>query len=179
MRPETHSTNHLGSDQQKLGPARAALILTAIGALFLGACSTGPGGIQNGGELDVKPYYLNPTEKVETVDPMIAFERQHLMHGAISASDQQARFGHYYAIHWKVDDRMGPVTVRLDYRQTNTGLETKVKEQTYDEIKRRNRTEFRVVGEEYFTDGEVTSFKISLLRGDEVLATSESFAWKD
>ena len=179
MRLETHPSIQLGSEHRKPMAVRAALIFTAIGALFLGACSTGPGGIENGGELDVKPYYLNPNEKVETVDPMIAFERQHYMHGAITAADQQSRFGHYFAIHWKVDDRTGPVTVRIDYRQTNTGLETKVKEETYDVIKRKNRTEFKVVGEEYFTDGEVTSFKISLLRGDEVLATSESFAWKD
>ena len=179
MRSELLQNHRPDQGRSRNSAATLATLFIAIGALLLGSCSTGPGGIENGGKLDVKYYHMNPNEKIETVDPMIAFERQHHMHGAISATDQQSRFGHYYAVRWKVDDRTGPVTVKFEYRQEKTGLETKALEQSYDVVKRSNRSEFTVVGEDYFTNGEVTSFKVSLLRNGEILATSESFAWKD
>jgi hypothetical protein len=87
------------------------------------------------------------------------------------------RGGHYYSIFWKVDDRSQPVTVRFEYRQANNGLTTKVLEETIDDVGRWNTTKFQVTGDEYNTNGRVTSWRVTLMRGKEELVSKASYLW--
>jgi hypothetical protein len=125
----------------------------------------------------VKPYHLQPMERPRGVDPAINFERTYRLHGAVTLAEQMARAGHYYTITWKADDRTQPATVRLEYRQRDTGMTVKVKNIQVDQIKSSNVTDFSVVGSEYSSDGPVTAWRVSLVRGKEMLASAESFLW--
>ena len=71
----------------------------------------------------VKYYHLNEIDRESmSIDPMIRFEREHLLYGAVTEADQQQRLGHYYALFWTSAKPMaGPVTIRFDYRQIGTG----------------------------------------------------------
>lgn len=159
----------------------------------MASCSTvnkGPGGQIT----KVKSYFLDPTIIIRTQEQVILFERQHYLHGAFTAADQLARTGHYYTVMWKADDRTQPVTVRLEYRQANTALQVKVKEQVVTDVRKRNETHFQVIGTDYqepvavdavrsgtgktTAGGRVTAWRISLLRGKEELASQESYLWK-
>lgn len=150
-------------------------VLTLLAAVSA-SCSTvsvGPGGQIS----KVKYYHLIPGSPVSTIDPAIQFERDHLLYGAVTKAETMDRFGHYYTIFWKATDRTQPVTVRFEYRQANTGLEVKMQETEVTDLHRNNLSRFQVVGSEYNTSGRVTSWRVSLMRGKEELASQQSYLW--
>jgi hypothetical protein len=145
-------------------------------AAFLSSCSSasvGPGGKI----AKVKYYHLIPGTPVRTADPAIEFERDYHLYGAVTKADIHAREGHYYTIFWQANDRSQPVKVRFEYRQANSGLTSKVIEEEVTDLRRTNLTRFQIIGDEYATDGRVTAWRVSLLRGQEELASQESYLW--
>ena len=145
--------------------------------LLVSACSSASKG--PGGEVSkVKHFHLIPGERLVTPDRSLLFERQHLLHGAVSASDQRERAGHYYSFLWKVEDRSQPVTVRMQYRQANTGLEVQTLTQEVVDVRRSNWSKFQVTGPVYHQNGRVTAWKLTLERGGEVLASQQSYLWE-
>lgn len=151
------------------------LALTLL-AVFVASCtsvSKGPGGQIS----KVKYYHLHPGIPVSTIDPAVQFERDYLLYGAVTKAQVRERFGHYYTIFWKATDRSQPVKVRFEYRQANTGLEAHVQEVEVTDLHRTNSSKFFVVGNEYNTSGRVTAWRVSLLRGEEELASQQSYLW--
>jgi len=149
----------------------------AFALTALPSCSStvrGPGGKVT----KVKTYHLQPTERLDTTDPSLSFERQYHLHGAVTLAEQLERAGHYYTFFWKVSDRTQPVTLRFEYRQQKTGLVTKIKEQEVTDVGRSNVSKVNVTGAEYQADGAVTSWRISIVRGKDILVASESYLWK-
>lgn len=152
------------------------LLALSVMASTLISCSSAVVG--NGGRISkVNYYHLVPNKPVLVVDPAINFERQHLLYGAVTKAEVMNRGGHYYTISWSVEDRSQPVTVRFEYRQANKGLTTRVLEETIDDVGRWNSTKFQVTGDEYITDGRVTSWRVSLLQGKEELVSKASYLW--
>ncbi len=148
----------------------------AILTLFLSACSSavdGPGGRIG----KVKYYHLMPDYTPRSVDPTILFERQHHVYGAVTKEQIMDRFGHYYTVFWKADDRSEPVTVRFEYQQALSGLNKRVQEQIIDDIRRSNISKFQVTGQEYQKSGRVTAWRVSVLRGKEELVSQQSALW--
>ncbi|MBE2284300.1 MAG: hypothetical protein IAE77_12660 [Prosthecobacter sp.] len=148
----------------------------AILALLLSACSSavdGPGGRIG----KVKYYHLMPNYVPQTIDPTVVFERQHFLHGAVTKQEIIDRFGHYYTIFWKADDRSGPVTVKFEYQQERSGLSKRVQEQIVDAIGRSNVSKFQVTGPEYQKSGRVIAWRVSVLRGKEELVSQQSALW--
>ncbi len=157
-------------------PAFFRSVALLLAALTLGACSsavTGPGGKIT----KVKYYHLQAGVPAVTQVQAVNFEREHYLYGAVTAEEIRNRFGHYYTIFWKLDDRTGPVTVRFDYRMANSALKSFSKEIVVDDIRRSNITKFEVNGEEYQKNGRVTMWKVSVLRGKEELVSQQSFLW--
>ena len=149
----------------------------ALIALTLGSCSssvTGPGGKIT----KVKYYHLMPGVPPATQDRTLTFEREHFLYGAVTSQEITDRFGHYYAFFWKADDRTGPLTVRFQYCMTNSGLKEFVQEQVVENVGRSNLSRFEVTGHEYRTNGRVTMWRVSVLRGGEELVSQKSFLWK-
>jgi hypothetical protein len=152
------------------------LLALSVMATTLISCSSAVVG--NGGRISkVNYYHLVPSKPIIVVDPAINFERQHYLYGAVTKAEVMNRGGHYYTIDWKVDDRSLPVTVRFEYRQANNGLATKVLEENINEVGRWNTTKFQVTGDEYNTNGRVTSWRVTLMRGKEELVSKASYLW--
>jgi hypothetical protein len=150
--------------------------LWVVVVLALSACSSvsvGPGGRIN----KVSYYHLLPDKPVKTKDPAIQFERDRLLYGAVTKAEIMARGGHYYTIHWKVDDPTAPVTVRFEYRQANTGLTAHRLEEEVTDVRRTNVSKFEVTGDSYNSNGRVTAWRVSLRRGNDELASQQSFLW--
>jgi hypothetical protein len=142
----------------------------------LASCSssvTGPGGKIT----KVNYYHMLPGVPVQSREEMLTFEPRHHLYGAVSSQEILDRFGHYYSIFWKVDDRSEPVKVRFEYRQALTGLREFAQEQVVDDIGRSNLTKFEIIGEDYRKNGRVTMWKVSVLRGKEELVSQTSFLW--
>jgi len=152
------------------------LVLAALAASLLTACSSvsvGPGGRIT----KVKYYHLAPGVATRTIDPAVAFERDYHLHGAVTKAESFERLGHYYTIFWRADDRSQPVRLVFEYRQANTGLAVKSQELTVEVPRRSNISHFHVTGGDYQTDGRVTGWKVRLMRGDEELASQQSYLW--
>ena len=133
----------------------------------------------NGADIDkVKSYNLQPLEILRTPDPTIRFEREHYLHGAYTAAEQNARTGQYYTVLWKAHEKGQPLSVRFEYRQEKTALQVKTLVQEVPEPRRNNVTEFRVIGPDYAAAGRVTAWRVSILRGKEELVSQESYLWK-
>jgi hypothetical protein len=162
--------------------SRLILRLICVAALFvfsalLSSCSSagkGSGGVV----CKVKTFHLIPTERFITSDRSIAFERQYILHGAVTAADQQERAGQYYSFLWKVTDRTQPVTVKFQYRQANTGLEIQEMIQEVTDVRRSNWSKFQVTGPAYNVNGRVTAWKLTLSRAGEVLGSEQSYLWE-
>ncbi len=153
------------------------LLLPVLVAVSLNSCSSaskGPGGTIS----KVKQFHLIPTERLRTADRSISFERQYLLRGAVTAAEQRERAGQYYAVLWKAHDRSQPVTVKFQYRQANSGLETVSQEETVTDVRRSNWTKFQVTGPDYHSLGRVTSWKLTLERDGQVLASQQSYLWE-
>ncbi|RBP39615.1 hypothetical protein DES53_10942 [Roseimicrobium gellanilyticum] len=154
------------------------LILTAGMVSLLAACSTTPKTETGAKITKVNPYWLaDISEPIRAQDPSILHERNALLHGAISNDERTARQGNYFTIFWELADRQ-PVTVRLEYRQANSGLKVKTIEQEVTELKKHNVTKFSFIGEDYVTNGRVTSWRASLVRGKQTLADYKSYLWE-
>jgi hypothetical protein len=148
----------------------------AILAFALSACSSavvGPGGKI----AKVKYYHLMPFFTPQTTNPTILFERQHFIYGAVTKKEIVDRFGHYYAFFWKANDRTGPVTVRFEYQQAQSGLSKHVQEVVVDDVRRSNISKFQVAGPEYQKSGRVIAWRVSILRGKDELVSQQSALW--
>lgn len=161
------------------GPLKKLPLLLVAGLAFAAvSCSSKTTG--NGASIQkVNHFHLDSVNRVRPVaDPSISFERDYRMHGAITNVERQDRLGNYINVFWKVKDRSQPVTVRLEYRQKNTGTQIKVLEQVVNEPTRYNSTEFAFTGSEYTNNGSISSWRASLWRNGQELVSYASFLWE-
>jgi len=146
----------------------------AVAALGLSACSTTGDSVGK-----VKIFRLDPSaQRVMAGDPAIDFERRHRLHGALTTEEVTKRTGNYYTVFWSVADRTSPVTLRFDYRQAKSGSLVRTIEQTVDQPRHTNTTEFQITGPAYVEGGKVLAWRVSLVRGTQTLATRESYLWR-
>lgn len=154
---------------------RAACAVLALGALA--SCNTIPKG--SGGSITkVTAYKLDPRNNRRIADPTLRFERRYRLYGAVTKAQQLEREGVYMTVFWKALDRSQPVTVRFEYRQRDTGMKVHTLDQEVTDVRRSNVTEFQIVGEAFRTNGPVTAWHATLMRGKEQLGSADSFLWK-
>lgn len=153
---------------------RASLLaaLALAGAACSGTRDTAPGTIAK-----VKYFHLQPGKDYFAADPAIPFEAKYHLHGAVTSEERSERYGHYYTIDWKAADTTRPVTLRFEFRQKLTGPAVQVIEVPVNEVDRSNRTRFQVTGDAYFTNGPVTSWRVTLLQDGQAIASDQSFLW--
>ncbi len=132
-----------------------------------------------GAEISKVNYHFltEDTTSQEAEDPMVHFERRHLLHGAIYLSEQRARYGSYYTVFWEAEDRSRPVTIRFEYRLEKSAAATRVREIEVLDIGRKNVSKFSVIGDEFQTEGKVVAWRATVIRDDQVLASHASFLW--
>jgi hypothetical protein len=104
------------------------------------------------------------------------FERSYRLYGAVTGLDQRQRFGQYFDFFWRAK-KPSDVTVRFEYKQAKLRAFVQVKEQTYQNVHGTNRSEFRVVGDEYFDDGQVMAWRCLLIEHGRIVAEKRSFLW--
>ena len=120
----------------------------------------------------------SPNQKTATLqDAPIVFERQYRLYGAVTGLDQYQRFGNYFDFFWRVK-RPSDVTVRLEYRQEKLHEQTQAQEITYRNVRGTNKTEFKVVGDDYFDDGRVIAWRCLLIANGRIVAENRSFLWE-
>ena len=120
----------------------------------------------------------SPSQKTATLqDAPITFERQYRMFGAVTNLDQRQRWGNYFDFFWRAK-RPSDVTVRLEYRQEKLHEHVQAQEITYHNIRGTNKTEFKVIGDDYFDDGQVIAWRCLLIANGRIVAQNRSFLWE-
>lgn len=145
-----------------------------LSLLGLGACA-GPDN-----HLAVKQFYLRDQTEDDLDDPMLRGEKSRLLHGAVSMAERRDRLGQYYTILWSDADGAGsgPVEVRFEYRQGASGSRIKTRSETFSPETSSGKAVFSIIGDDYFKRGKVISWKVTLLRGGNVLSTKHSYMWE-
>lgn len=119
-----------------------------------------------------------PSSKSTTVqDASIRFERQYRLFGAVTKLDQRERMGNYFDFFWKAR-RPAALTVRLEYRQEKLHAHVQAQEISYPNARGSHKTEFKVVGDDYFDDGRVTAWRCLLIENGRIVAETRSYMWE-
>jgi hypothetical protein len=117
----------------------------------------------------------NPTAGIS--EASMGFERGYRLYGAITKADQYQRFGNYFDFFWRVK-RPANVTVRLEYRQEKLRSFVQARELSYPNAKGNYKTEFAVIGDDYFNDGRVISWRCLLIENGHIVAENRSYLWE-
>ena len=120
----------------------------------------------------------SPGQKTATLeDAPITFERRYRMFGAVTALDQRQRFGNYFDFFWRAK-RPSDITVRLEYRQEKLHEHVQAQEISYQNVHGTHKTEFKVIGDDFFDDGEVIAWRCLLISNGRIVAENRSFMWE-
>lgn len=143
-------------------------------ALLLGACA-GPTKPLVVKQYLVRDQLLNPND-----EPMVRMEKERHLRGAVSMEQRRQRLGQYYTIQWAdaAGAGQGPVTVVFQYQQGATASLVKRMTREFPAADAEGKTEFAVIGDNYFKGGKVLTWKATLLRGKRELATRQSYLWQ-
>ena len=128
----------------------------------------------------LSPGALSSTAPQRTIvnqDSSIAFERQYRLFGAVTQLDQHQRFGNYFDFFWRAK-RPADLTVRLEYRQEKLHALVQAQEISYPDVHGNHKTEFKVVGDDYFDDGRVIAWRCLLIENGQVVAENRSYLWE-
>lgn len=106
----------------------------------------------------------------------ISFERSYRLFGAVTGLDQRQRFGNYFDFFWRAK-RDTPVTIRLEYRQEKLRSFTQARELTYPRGRGSHKTEFAVIGDDFFDDGKVIAWRCLLIADGKIVAEDRSYLW--
>ena len=107
----------------------------------------------------------------------ITFERQYRLFGAVTKLDQRERFGNYFDFFWRAK-RPADVAVRLEYRQEKLHAHVQAQELSYHNTRGNVKTEFKVVGDDYFDGGRVIAWRCLVINDGKIVAENHSFLWE-
>ena len=120
---------------------------------------------------------MTPFSKSVTVqDASITFERQYRLYGAVTNLDQRQRYGNYFDFFWR-SRKPADVTVRLEYRQEKLHAHVQAQEISYSNSRGTHKTEFKVIGDDYFDDGRVIAWRCLLIANGAIVAENRSYLW--
>ena len=114
---------------------------------------------------------------IPTKDLMIDFERKHRLWGALLAADVLAKTGQYLTFFWRAK-RPANLTIRLEYRQANLKNYVQGRELYYPNAQGSHRSEFAIVGNDYASDGPITSWRAILIENRKIVALLQSRTWQ-
>lgn len=117
------------------------------------------------------------SKKTTAQDASIRFERQYRLFGAVTKLDQRELTGNYFDFFWKAR-RAADLTTRLEYKQEKLHAHIQAQEIFYPQARGMHKTEFKVVGDDYFDDGRVIAWRCSLIENGRIVAETHSYLWQ-
>jgi hypothetical protein len=107
----------------------------------------------------------------------INFESRYRLHGAVTALDERERSGNYFDFFWRAK-RDADITVRLEYRQEELRSFVQAREIRYPNARGNHKSEFAIVGDDFFDDGRVTAWRCLLIENGHIVAENRSYLWR-
>jgi hypothetical protein len=100
-------------------------------------------------------------------DPMLRHERIRRFHGAVSMEERRQKLGQYYTILWQADAG-AKKEVLFEYQQAKS----------LDASASSGKEEFTVIGDNYFDNGRVMTWKVSLIVDGQTISSKQSYLWE-
>lgn len=115
-----------------------------------------------------------------TGDPMANNEKLRRLHGAISMEERKQRLGQYYTLNWHHPEGQGhaPANITFEYQQGATASRIKTIQREFPAKDASGTTEITIIGDDYFQNGRVLAWRATLRRGNETIATRQSYLWQ-
>jgi hypothetical protein len=107
----------------------------------------------------------------------INFESRYRFFGAVTTLDQRERSGDYFDFFW-LAKRDADVTMRLEYRQEKLRSFVQAREIHYPNARGNHKTEFAIVGDDFFDDGRVIAWRCLLVENGHIVAENRSYLWR-
>ena len=108
---------------------------------------------------------------------VLKYEVTYLNWGAVTDEQLQARRGHYFTITWKNAGPKADFTTRFQYREVRSKEIVRTLEQKMPGVSGAARSYFAVVDKAYQAYGPVVSWRVTVLKGDTIVAEAKSFIW--
>ncbi len=149
-------------------------LLLPLTAVLLAACAGPPE------TLVVKHYMLRDQERSGSEDPMVRMEKSRRLHGAVSMAERRQRLGQYFTLVWHDPEGVGQgeVEVLFQYQQGASASRVKVMKKTFPADAAEGVADFAVIGDDYFDNGKVLTWRASVTRGGRELASRQSYLWR-
>lgn len=130
--------------------------------------------------LVVKQFQLRDQKHSEGDDAMVSMEKSRRLLGAVSMAERKGRLGQYYTILWNdpAGGSQGDVKIVFLYQQGATASKIKKMEKIFLASETQGTAEFSVIGDNYFKNGKVLTWKAILMRGNKELAHRQSYLWQ-
>ena len=110
--------------------------------------------------------------------PSVTFERGYRMYGAVTALDQHQRFGNYFDFFWRARrtaDVHGATRVSAG---KVARLRAGARSSSILHARGHHKTEFAIIGDDFFDDGRVIAWRASLIVDGRIVATTRSYLWE-
>jgi uncharacterized protein YcfL len=145
-----------------------------LALLLLGACSS------PSDSLVVKQFLLRDQIPRTADEPMARMEKSRRLRGAVSLEERRQRLGQYYTLIWHDTDGAGHGDVELvfQYQQGATASLVKRMTRRFSADTTHGKAEFAIIGDDFFKNGKVLTWKATLLRGGREMASQQSYLWR-
>lgn len=127
--------------------------------------------------LVVKQFTLRDQDVATESDPMVQNAKTRRLYGAVSVEERKQRLGQYYTVLWNADPGLGKEII-FQYQQGKSGSRIKRMSRAIPAGTADGREEFAVIGDDYFDNGRVLTWKMTLKVGGEVVSTKQSYLWE-
>lgn len=134
--------------------------------------------------LEVDKFTLRNTKISDQDVPMVRGDQRKYFFGAVTLEEQRQRLGQYYTLTWDLSSKPQfvkhpqPVVLTFYYRQGGTGAQIKRRVQRYTNGEKLGKLEVNIIGDDYLEGGRVLSWRATLQRGNQLLASEQSYLWK-
>jgi hypothetical protein len=146
------------------------LSVAVLGFLIIGCAKTTD-------PLVVKMQTVRDQKTDDKEDPMIDHEKARRLYGAVSMEERRQRLGQYYTILWQLESGTNR-EILFEYQQGKTGSLVKTMKRKLDVGATSGKEEFSVIGDNYFDNGRVLTWRISLIADGKTIASKQSYLWE-
>ncbi len=143
-------------------------VVLAVLALVLASCGSSE-------QLRIRQFHLR-SDRAADGNEFIRAEMNKRLYGAVSTKERELRKGQFYAVRWQDLSGSNPVKIVFEYRQQTTGATVKRKSRVLPAAVE-GRTEFEITGSDYYQNGRVLAWRMTLYDGKKVVSRKQSFLW--
>lgn len=127
--------------------------------------------------LVVKTHTLRDQDVNKADDPMVRHEKLRRLYGAVSMEERRQRLGQYYTVIWNLPEAADSKReILFQYQQGKTGSLVKTMKRSLGGNS--GKEEFKIIGDDFFDNGRILAWKISLIAGGETIASEQSYLWE-